>query len=489
MRTISVDAKVAGANAPSTEAPNSHRWSRRIAVDLVGLLDVLAIVSGGLVPAAIYTAVGELALDWVKELQICLVSAVIAYGFLKNYGMYDTGSVHDLPVEPPKLAASLGITLVAMLGMGLPYAPGQMGMYLWYAAWLSTSFAFLMIERMAARSLLAHMTRTGVFDASVAVYGSGTVARRVEQHLGRDELGIRFAGRYDDRREPGRLETGPAICGGLDDLVAATRAGKIDRIVIALPQSAELRTRQIARSLEHLPVSLHVVTHIASDLVELGPAHNVSSLGSVGLIDVKHKPLADWGRVVKAIEDYVLASILVVLLAPLLALIAIAIKLDSKGPVIFRQRRRGYNHRIFEVLKFRTMSVLEDGAAVQQATRNDPRVTRVGRFLRKTSLDELPQLFNVLRGEMSIVGPRPHALAHDDHFGDTVDRYVNRQQVKPGITGLAQVSGFRGETETKEKIEGRLRLDLEYVNTWSLWLDIKILAMTAVLGFMNKNAY
>jgi putative colanic acid biosynthesis UDP-glucose lipid carrier transferase len=467
-----------------------RRRSRRIAADLVGFLDVAAVVAGGMIPAIIYAVAGGLPVDWLKHAQMCLVSAVIVYGCLRHYGMYDIERMHEFPVHPGRLVASLGIAFLAVLGLGLPFAPKEMHLWIWYGAWLATSLMLLLDVRFLARWQLARMTKAGAFDARVAVYGSGTVARRVEEHLKNPDLAIRFAGLFDDRHDVARMDhKGPELTGRLEDLVAAARSGKVDQIIIALPQAADQRTASIARRLEHLPVSLHIVTHIASDLVEAGPAHRVSSLGSVGLIDVKSKPLADWDRVVKAVEDYVLATLLLVLSLPLIAIIAAAIRLDSKGPVFFRQRRRGMNHGVIEVLKFRTMHVLEDGEGLRQATRDDPRVTRVGRVLRRLSLDELPQLVNVLRGEMSLVGPRPHALAHDDHFGETVERYANRQQVKPGITGLAQVEGLRGETETPEKIQQRLALDLQYVNKWSLWLDLKILGLTLLRSFSAKNAY
>ena len=231
-----------------------------------------------------------------------------------------------------------------------------------------------------------------------------------------------------------------------------------------------------------------MVTHISSDLVDQAAKHRVSSLGPVGLLDVKPQPLADWSGLVKSVEDRVLGLLLLALAAPLLALAALAIKLDSSGPVFFRQRRRGLNMDVIEVLKFRTMHVMEDGANLAQATRNDPRVTRVGRVLRRLSIDELPQLINVLRGEMSLIGPRPHALVHDDHYGDMLERYANRHQVKPGMTGWAQVNGFRGPTETADMMADRVACDLVYIDRWSLWLDLKILAMTVLVGFRHKNA-
>lgn len=468
----------------------AKRYSRQIAADMVGFLDAAAVVAGGTIPAIIYAYAGDLPIAWTKHLQMCLVTALVVYGCMRHFGMYDTARMHDFPLHPGRLAGALAITFLAILGLGLPFAPKELHMWIWYASWFATSFVLLFDLRYMVRVVLRRMTKAGVFDSSVAVYGSGTVARRVENYLRDRDLGIRFAGVFDDRRDETRIAAdGPELVGQLDDLEAAARKGLVDQIIIALPQAADQRTTMIARRLEHLPVSLHVVTHLASDLVEAGAIHRVSNLGTVGLIDVKSKPLADWSRVVKSAEDYSLGALFLVLALPLMALIALAIRLDSPGPVLFRQRRRGLNHSVFDVLKFRTMHVMENDGDVRQAVPNDPRVTRVGRILRRLSLDELPQLFNVLKGEMSLVGPRPHALAHDDHFGETVARYFNRQQVKPGITGLAQVSGFRGQTETPDKIERRLELDLHYVNSWSLWLDMKILARTVLCAATNENAY
>jgi putative colanic acid biosynthesis UDP-glucose lipid carrier transferase len=467
-----------------------RRFSRRIAVDLVGFADVFAVIAGGMISVSISASRHGVLVDWPRHLQISLVAAIIVYGCLKNFGSYDTARLHAFPIRPTRLLASIALAFAAIAGLGLPSTPGHPHIGLWYTVWFPMSFVLLLTVRGAAHLLLRHYTRAGAFDTYVAVYGNGLIAHRVKKHLADPALGIHFAGLFDDRLAASRRDpAAPAISGSLDDLVRKARLGALDRIIIALPQSADARTQQIARRLEHLPVSLHVVTHMASDLIEARPVHAVSNIGSVGLIDVKSKPLADWQPVIKAVQDYVLGALLLVLLSPLLALIAVAIKLDSDGPVLFQQRRRGLNGRVFEVIKFRTMHVLEDGADVRQATRNDPRVTRVGRLLRWLSLDELPQLWNVLRGEMSLVGPRPHALAHDDHFGDTVARYANRHQVKPGITGLAQISGFRGEAETQHKIEQRIALDLQYVNAWTLWLDLKILALTLFFGLCSKNAY
>jgi exopolysaccharide biosynthesis polyprenyl glycosylphosphotransferase len=241
--------------------------------------------------------------------------------------------------------------------------------------------------------------------------------------------------------------------------------------------------------MEQLPVSVHIVTHIASDLVDDVAQHRLSNIGSVGMIDVKKKPLSDWAPTIKRVEDTLVAGILLFATVPLFPLIALAIKLDSPGPIFYSQRRRGLNHRVMNILKFRTMHVTETDAEVRQAEKGDARVTRIGRVLRRTSLDELPQLFNVLKGEMSMVGPRPHALVHDEKYGEMLEQYASRHQVKPGITGLAQVTGHRGETPTSDSMEARVNQDIHYIKNWSLWLDIKILLQTAWVVIIGKNAY
>ncbi|MEZ5849450.1 MAG: undecaprenyl-phosphate glucose phosphotransferase [Hyphomicrobiaceae bacterium] len=469
---------------------DEQRSSRRIAVDLVGFMDMVAVVAGGIAPALIYQFGGNLPVDWLKHLQICLISAAVVYACLRNFGMYDENRVNDLPTSPAYLLGALGIALTALLGLGLPFAPREMHMWVWYAVWISMSFMLLLNVRNAAHYILRRMTEAGRFDTRVAVYGNGPVARRVRDYLETPGLGLYFAGLYDDRNDTSRVDfDGPRIAGRLDDLVERARSGRIDRIIISLPQAADQRTQWIAAKLQHLPVSLHIVTHIASDLVEEGPALSVSSLGPVGLLDVKRKPLSDWQPIIKSVEDRVLGVALALLFAPMLVLAATAIKLDSKGPVFFRQRRTGLNGETIEVVKFRTMHVLQDGPNVPQATRNDPRITRVGGFLRRWSIDELPQLYNVLKGEMSLVGPRPHALAHDERFAEVFARYRSRHQVKPGITGLAQVEGYRGEITTPQMLAHRIEKDIEYLNAWSLWKDLAIIARTPLSCLKSETAY
>ncbi len=475
--------------ANSTKTYPTPRWSRQVAADVVGLIDALAIACSAMLPAVIYSYGGELDVRWTQVVQNGLLCGIVACFLLRSWGMYDTTKMNAFPIRPRRLLAALVLSLTTVHGLGLPFKAEPGHLWIWYAVWLSAGFSLLLWLRMIARSVLSTLTAAGRFDTRVAVFGAGVIARRVHDHLMNPALGIRFAGVFDDRKDQERVDAkGLDIDGRLDDLIAAGRAGEIDQIIIALPQVADRRVADIARKLEQLPISLHVVTHISSDLVDVSPAHRVSSLGPIGLLDVKSKPLADWAPLLKRVEDYGLGALFIVIAAPVLLLCATAIKLDSPGPILFRQRRRGLNQKVIEVLKFRTMNVMEDGAVVQQATADDKRITRVGRFLRRSSLDELPQLINVLKGEMSLVGPRPHALVHDQHWDEMLESYANRHQVKPGITGFAQVMGWRGETETTGKMKSRVEHDLAYIANWSLGRDLKILAQTVRAVAHGNNA-
>ena len=465
------------------------RWSRRVAIDVVAGLDILAVVLGATLPAWIYATVGGLEVRWMVVFQASLMTAMIVFLCLRAWNMYEIDQLGDLPVSPSKLFASLMLATFAALGIGVPFMLVEVHLWVWYAAWISASYTFILAARVISRTVLARLTQAGRFDTRVAVFGAGEIARRVQSHLQSETHGIHFVGVYDDRPVDRVDADGLYIKGRLEDLIKASRSGQIDRIVLALPQAADKRMAMIAAKLEQLPVSLHAVTHIASDLVDVGPAHKVSSIGSVGLLDVKDKPLTDWAPIMKRVLDVVLAGLLVVVTLPLMVLIALAIKLETAGPAIFTQRRRGLNLVDINVFKFRTMRVMENGSHIEQAHANDERVTKVGRFLRRTSLDELPQLFNVLNGDMSLVGPRPHAVSHDDKWSEMLATYGIRNQVKPGITGLAQVDGFRGEVNTADDLAKRVQRDLEYIRNWSIGLDLKILLKTLVQPFCARNAH
>jgi Undecaprenyl-phosphate glucose phosphotransferase len=272
----------------------------------------------------------------------------------------------------------------------------------------------------------------------------------------------------------------------LDRVEALARKTQIDEIVIALPWEEHPRVRALVERLSAIPATIHLAPDASWTWIR-EPV--LARVGRTHTLRLARAPLTLKDRGFKRAFDIVTASILLVVALPLLLLIAAAIRLDTRGPVLFRQRRNGFNQREFRVLKFRTMTTLDDGDIVRQARPGDSRVTRVGRILRRTNLDEVPQLLNVIMGDMSLVGPRPHAVAHNTEYEERIRLYARRHNVKPGITGWAQVHGLRGETSTIDKMERRVEHDLYYIDHWSVPLDLKILLMTLFSPRSYRNAY
>ena len=478
---------------PEPEAvPPRKRWSRRVAIDIVAGLDTLSLLTGQLIGTLIHRgAYGFAGNHLLAAVELCLISVVVGHFVLRQLGLYEEARIPEVAIGGVELLLMLFLTFATVQSVAFTLGAAQAFPRGWPVASLAIGGALLLAVRFGVRAFLAPYAAAGMFDANLAVYGAGPIARRVVDLIAAGGTGLHLVGVFDDRSDPYRLDAhGLAVRGGLDQLIEAGRADNVDEIIIALPQSADRRIADLARRLEQLPVRIRICTHIASDLVDAGLArHKVSNVGPLGLLDVKAKPLADWAPFAKRLEDIFIGIPALLVFAPLMLLIACAIKLDSAGPVLFRQKRGGLNHRKFEVLKFRSMRVMEQGAAVTQAKRQDPRVTRVGRLLRRTSLDELPQLINIVLGDMSLVGPRPHALVHDEQYGAMLERYANRHQVKPGLTGWAQVNGYRGETQTPEDMRRRVEFDLDYIDNWSLGRDLWILAVTPFYGFAGKNAF
>ncbi|HEX5103948.1 MAG TPA: undecaprenyl-phosphate glucose phosphotransferase, partial [Pirellulaceae bacterium] len=303
------------------------------------------------------------------------------------------------------------------------------------------------------------------------------------------ELGLKLAGYYDDR-PPGRSpQLPPGLkqrIGNIDDLVADARAGFIERIYITFPMRAEDRIRGVLTKLADTTASVYLVP----DFFVFQMLHSRwTDIGGLPVVSVFENPLYGVDGLAKRAFDFVVGSLLLTALAIPMAIVALLIKLTSRGPVFFRPRRYGLDGQEILVWKFRSMTVCEDGHSVAQVTKSDSRVTRIGAFIRKTSIDELPQLFNVVSGSMSLVGPRPHAAAHNEQYRKLIEGYMLRHKVKPGITGLAQVRGWRGETDTLEKMQKRVECDHEYIREWSLWQDIKILFRTIFVVLKRENAY
>jgi Undecaprenyl-phosphate glucose phosphotransferase len=365
----------------------------------------------------------------------------------------------------------------------------------WFAAWYVSGLAALILVRGAIAAKVRRLTREGRLERRAVIVGGGPPAEELIRALEGDPAGdIRICGIFDDRKDDRSPEivAGYPKLGTISELVDFGRMARIDLLIVALPLTAENRLLQLMKELWVLPVDIRLSAHTNKLHFR---QRTYSFLGTVPFLDVVDRPITDWAIVAKWLVDHLVGGLLLVLALPVMALVAIAIRLDSRGPVLFKQKRYGFNNEMIEVYKFRSMYTdKSDAAAAKLVTRGDPRVTRVGRIIRKTSLDELPQLFNVVvKGNLSLVGPRPHAVqakAADQLYNDVVDGYFARHRVKPGITGWAQISGWRGETDTREKIQRRVEHDLFYIENWSVLFDLYIVAMTPIrLLNSTENAY
>jgi Undecaprenyl-phosphate glucose phosphotransferase len=364
----------------------------------------------------------------------------------------------------------------------------------WLASWYLIGLAALLLWRGFLSLVVRDLTRRGRLDRRTVVVGGGGQGEELLRQLSQQaETDIVVCGVFDDRtdeRSPDVVAGYPKL-GTVDDLVDFARRVRIDLVIFTMPITAEERLLAMLRKLWVLPIDIRLAAH--SNKLRFRP-RSYSYIGRVPVLDDFDKPIADWDVVLKWAFDKIVGTLALILLSPVLLLTALAVKLDSKGPVLFKQKRYGFNNELVEIYKFRSMYVGDlDVNAARLVTKNDPRVTRVGRFIRKTSLDELPQLLNVVfKGNLSLVGPRPHAVhakAAERMYDEVVEGYFARHRVRPGITGWAQVNGWRGETDTPEKIQQRVRHDLEYIENWSLAFDLYILAVTPFALLNAENAY
>jgi len=365
-------------------------------------------------------------------------------------------------------------------------------------AWLGSFYVLglftLIAFRRALFLLVRRWTREGRLDRRTVVVGAdGNGESLILSLAAQRDSDVRLVGVFDDRGDDRSLPScaGVPKLGTVDDLVAFARNTRVDLVIFSLPISAESRILQMLKKLWVLPVDIRLSAH--TNKLHYRP-RSYSYVGNVPVLDIFDKPIADWDVVMKWLFDKIVGSLALICAAPIMLLVAIAIKLDSKGPVLFKQKRYGFNNELIEIYKFRSMYADQaDATASRLVTQDDSRVTRVGRFIRKTSLDELPQLFNVVfAGNLSLIGPRPHALhakAANRLYDEAVDGYFARHRVKPGITGWAQIYGWRGETDSQEKIQRRVEHDLYYIENWSILLDLYILAQTPFALIRAENAY
>ena len=473
-----------------TWAPSHHRkFSKSITAGLIAFTDILTIIGAGLAVYFIY-------IGWDNN-EIAPYLVVLSIYSLSIAGtFYYTGLYKLEPFRQPSqhlriifVTCIMVFLVISALGFALKVSSELSRV--WAFSTLILSILLLYFVRIIYFSILNKLERSGYLTRNVMLIGGGKqTARWVEKFDAEEYPWMRIVGVFDDRtdRVPEKFGNIPMI-GNMDVLLAQAKELSCDDIIIMLPWVAEERILGILEKLRVLPVCVR----LGPDLINTDfPRCRFEKYGGFTMLSIIDKPIDDWMGILKIIEDRAFSFLMLLLLLPLMLMISLFIKLESPGPVFFKQKRYGFNNRLIEVFKFRTMFIdQQDNDAEKLTSKNDPRVTRVGKFLRRTSLDELPQFINVLRGEMSVVGPRPHAIkasAAGTLYMDAVSEYAVRHKVKPGITGWAQVNGWRGETETVEKIKKRVEHDIYYIENWSLLLDLKIIAMTP-FRLHDKNAY
>jgi Undecaprenyl-phosphate glucose phosphotransferase len=419
-----------------------------------------------------------------------LALALICALAVRSLGLYQVETLSDgVRAALYSWSACLiaGAAVLALSNLAVPVSAA------WLTGWYAVTTFHFIVSRLALALWIKPHAEAGHFRKRIAICGGGKAAEEAIRLLEESrDIDIEIVGLFDDRhdeRSPEAIRAYAKI-GKMAELAQFAREQRVDLIVVAIPMSAEARLLHILKRLWELPVDIRISGQ--ASVLKLSP-RAYTHLGKLPLLSVFDRPLRGWSAFLKRAMDLTIAGAAILALSPVMALTALAIKLESKGAVLFKQKRYGFNNELIEVYKFRSMHADRcDADAAKLVTKDDPRVTKVGRVIRKTSLDELPQLFNVLSGQLSLVGPRPHATqakAADTLYEQVIEGYFARHKVKPGITGWAQVNGWRGETDTREKLEQRVKHDLDYIDRWSLGLDLMILAKTPLALLKTQNAY
>ena len=453
------------------------------------LADLVLIAGAGL--AAFHWRWGSLSLPDIYSFAL-VMALLLALHVLRGCHLYDMRDLAAGVIRWRKLLLACSALFASLMVITFVTKTSTLVSREWFVVWFVLSLTAMGLIRLAYRELVVSWREAGRLDDHLVIVGAGEQGQSLLRELtALQQPGFRIVGLFDDRAKRVPRKVGnQKVLGNLNDLLQFARSIQVDQVIIALPWGASARAVELAEKLGVLPVD--ILVYPDSALSHFSHCE-IEPIGHATMLRILRRPLTHSARLIKTIEDYAVASIALILSIPLMALIAVAIVLESKGPVLFIQQRYGFNNNIIRVYKFRSMyHHCADPDAQTLTSPDDPRVTSVGSFLRRTSLDELPQLFNVLKGEMSIVGPRPHpiaAKAAGHYYSEIIANYVSRHRVKPGITGWAQVNGYRGETATIEAIKKRVDHDLEYIRGWSLWLDFVIMAKTLQAVWSGQNAY
>ncbi|MDR3491426.1 MAG: undecaprenyl-phosphate glucose phosphotransferase [Gammaproteobacteria bacterium] len=462
-------------------------YSKPLAI-LLHVLDIAAIIAAGL--AAFYYRFGNLDLPgrYVDALGIAAVFTLAVFSF---FHVYESIRAKKFWEHMGTLIRAVTVVLMLLAGLAFLTKSGEHFSRSWFMSWAVLSVVLLLTFRCSLLVLLRTMRSFRLNERRVIIIGAGdlgaALAETLQQALW---TGFRIVAIFDDEisDKPASIQGIPVqqTPENLSDYLLTVK-DPIDEIWLAMPLSAEEKVKQLLHKVRHHTIAIRFVL----DTFGLGLFnHSISNLAGFPALNLNASPMVGVNRWLKACEDRIFAAIILIIISPLFLMIALLVKLSSKGPVFFKQLRHGWDGKVIKIYKFRTMYIHNEAPGqVTQAKLEDRRITKLGKFLRKTSLDELPQFINVLQGRMSIVGPRPHALSHNEFYKDSIKAYMQRHKVKPGITGWAQVNGWRGETETLDKMEKRVEFDLFYIDHWSLAFDCKIILLTFFRGFFNKNAY
>ncbi len=446
------------------------------------LLDLAILLMACLLSFWLYFHSIHLPDSYIRLLLMILFLSVPLFPYFGLYRIWRGGSVFEelkayfLAVSALFLTMAL---LLFLLKIGSVYSRG------WFILWFGLSVALAFAFRILLRSTVRHLRCKGFNQKNIVlVGGDNALGQRVFATLSQAHwLGFDIKGVF---YQTDVLIPDAVNLGKIEQLAAYLAREKVDEVWITLPLRQIEQVQKVLNLLQNSTVNVRLVPDIFSlSLIN----HSMTEVAGLPVISLSSSPMTTGNRLLKAIEDKLLASLILLLIWPVMLVLAIGVKLSSKGTILFKQRRYGLSGRSVWVWKFRTMTVCEDGECIKQAVKNDVRITHFGAFLRRTSLDELPQFINVLQGQMSIVGPRPHAIVHNEQYRKQIPKYILRHIVKPGITGWAQINGCRGETDTLEKMEQRIAYDLYYIENWSLLFDLKIIALTVFKGFIHKNAY
>lgn len=452
--------------------------------------DAGLIILAGII-ASLYGASINVPPIW--QIVALLEAAMVGVMLFQMADLYQTSTLQKGFSHLMRLVSAWALVFAALITSLLLVLPSAEIPQAFLLSWFVSGAVALSLFRMIMRSLIVRWTQTGRLNRRAVLVGGGQAAADLIAELERQpNYPIEICGIFDDRdndRSPPSV-SGYQKLGNISDLIEFARIAQIDMLLVTIPIRAEKRIIQLLEKLWILPVDIRLSAH--SDKLRFRQRAS-SFVGSVPFVDVLEKPITDWDTITKRAFDLVFASLSLIILSPVMLITALLIKLNSPGPVIFRQKRYGFNNELIDIFKFRSMHHnMADANASRLVTKGDPRVTRIGRIIRKTSLDELPQLLNVLMGQLSLVGPRPHALsakAEDRLYENVVDGYFARHKVKPGITGWAQIEGWRGETDTEDKIQKRVECDIYYIENWSVFFDLYILIKTPFCLLETENAY